>query len=86
MQTLSPVTRRPWSFICLFVERTLGDLLLNVPATPSCVDPDRAPAVVTAVLLMAGERMPDTIDSAFFYGRSQVRGLGEREGRERIDT
>ncbi|XP_046902225.1 integral membrane protein GPR155 isoform X2 [Hypomesus transpacificus] len=31
-----------------------------------------APAVVTAVLLMAGERMPDTIDSAFFYGRSQM--------------
>ncbi|XP_062313839.1 lysosomal cholesterol signaling protein isoform X1 [Osmerus eperlanus] len=30
------------------------------------------PAVVTAVLLMAGERMPDTIDSAFFYGRSQM--------------
>uniref|UniRef100_A0A674AHI6 G protein-coupled receptor 155 n=1 Tax=Salmo trutta TaxID=8032 RepID=A0A674AHI6_SALTR len=25
-------------------------------------------------LLLAGERMPDTVDSAFFYGRAQVRG------------
>ncbi|XP_041700244.1 integral membrane protein GPR155-like isoform X1 [Coregonus clupeaformis] len=30
------------------------------------------PALVAAVLLMTGVRMPDTIDSAFFYGRPQV--------------
>uniref|UniRef100_A0A8C7HXV2 G protein-coupled receptor 155 n=1 Tax=Oncorhynchus kisutch TaxID=8019 RepID=A0A8C7HXV2_ONCKI len=29
------------------------------------------PALVAAVLLVTGERMPDTIDSAFFYGRPQ---------------
>ncbi|CAB1346596.1 unnamed protein product [Coregonus sp. 'balchen'] len=29
------------------------------------------PALVAAVLLITGERMPDTIDSAFFYGRPQ---------------
>uniref|UniRef100_A0A674DC55 G protein-coupled receptor 155 n=1 Tax=Salmo trutta TaxID=8032 RepID=A0A674DC55_SALTR len=36
------------------------------------------PALVAAVLLVTGERMPDTIDSAFFYGRPQVRQTGER--------
>uniref|UniRef100_A0A8C7RBR0 G protein-coupled receptor 155a n=1 Tax=Oncorhynchus mykiss TaxID=8022 RepID=A0A8C7RBR0_ONCMY len=30
------------------------------------------PALVAAVLLVTGERMPDTIDSAFFYGRPQI--------------
>ncbi|XP_010878195.2 integral membrane protein GPR155 [Esox lucius] len=30
------------------------------------------PAVVSAVLLLSGERMPDTIDSSLFYGRPQV--------------
>uniref|UniRef100_A0A3B3QNW2 G protein-coupled receptor 155 n=1 Tax=Paramormyrops kingsleyae TaxID=1676925 RepID=A0A3B3QNW2_9TELE len=30
------------------------------------------PALIVGVLLIAGERMPDTIDSAFFYGRSQI--------------
>ncbi|KAJ8012754.1 hypothetical protein DPEC_G00046160 [Dallia pectoralis] len=32
------------------------------------------PAVVLAVLLLTGERMPDTIDSSVFYGRPQVIG------------
>ncbi|XP_071774016.1 lysosomal cholesterol signaling protein [Centroberyx gerrardi] len=30
------------------------------------------PALVTAVLLISGEKMPDMIDSAFFYGRLQI--------------
>ncbi|KAM4609030.1 lysosomal cholesterol signaling protein [Polymixia lowei] len=30
------------------------------------------PATVTAVLLISGEKMSETIDSAFFYGRPQV--------------
>uniref|UniRef100_A0A7N6AR25 DEP domain-containing protein n=1 Tax=Anabas testudineus TaxID=64144 RepID=A0A7N6AR25_ANATE len=30
------------------------------------------PALVTAVLLISGEKMPDTIDSSFFYGKAQV--------------
>uniref|UniRef100_A0A673Y1B3 G protein-coupled receptor 155 n=1 Tax=Salmo trutta TaxID=8032 RepID=A0A673Y1B3_SALTR len=35
------------------------------------------PGLVAAVLLITGERMPDTIDSAFFYGTPQVRRTGE---------
>lgn len=34
---------------------------------------NRVPALATAVLLLSGEKMPDNIDSAFFYGRPQVR-------------
>ncbi|XP_032384826.1 integral membrane protein GPR155 isoform X2 [Etheostoma spectabile] len=30
------------------------------------------PVFVTAVLLISGEKMPDTIDSAFFYGKPQM--------------
>ncbi|XP_048048766.1 integral membrane protein GPR155 isoform X2 [Megalobrama amblycephala] len=30
------------------------------------------PVVAVSVLLLSGERMPDTIDSAFFYGKTQV--------------
>ncbi|XP_034740924.1 integral membrane protein GPR155 isoform X3 [Etheostoma cragini] len=30
------------------------------------------PVLVTAVLLISGEKMPDTIDSAFFYGKPQM--------------
>uniref|UniRef100_A0A8D3E3A6 G protein-coupled receptor 155 n=1 Tax=Scophthalmus maximus TaxID=52904 RepID=A0A8D3E3A6_SCOMX len=30
------------------------------------------PASVTAVLLISGEKMPDTIDSSFFYGKPQI--------------
>ncbi|XP_028991681.1 integral membrane protein GPR155 [Betta splendens] len=30
------------------------------------------PALVTAVLLISGEKQPDTIDSTFFYGKQQV--------------
>ncbi|XP_026231756.1 integral membrane protein GPR155 [Anabas testudineus] len=30
------------------------------------------PALVTAVLLISGEKMPDTIDSSFFYGKAQI--------------
>ncbi|XP_040912872.1 integral membrane protein GPR155 [Toxotes jaculatrix] len=30
------------------------------------------PALVTAVLLLIGEKMPDTIDSSFFYGKPQI--------------
>lgn len=39
---------------------------------PICLCINRAPALVTGVLLMSGEKMPDTIDSAFFYGKQQV--------------
>uniref|UniRef100_A0A8C7FV29 G protein-coupled receptor 155 n=1 Tax=Oncorhynchus kisutch TaxID=8019 RepID=A0A8C7FV29_ONCKI len=35
------------------------------------------PGLVAAVLLITGKRMPDTIDSAFFYGTPQVRRTGE---------
>ncbi|XP_059199010.1 integral membrane protein GPR155 [Centropristis striata] len=31
-----------------------------------------APALVTAVLLISGEKLPDTIDPTFFYGKSQI--------------
>ncbi|XP_059417421.1 integral membrane protein GPR155-like [Carassius carassius] len=30
------------------------------------------PALAVSVLLLTGERLPDTIDSAFFYGKTQV--------------
>ncbi|KAM3862518.1 lysosomal cholesterol signaling protein [Diretmus argenteus] len=30
------------------------------------------PVLVTAILLVSGGKMPDTIDSAFFYGRPQI--------------
>ncbi|KAA0716107.1 Integral membrane protein GPR155 [Triplophysa tibetana] len=30
------------------------------------------PVLVVSVVLLSGERMPDTIDSAFFYGKTQV--------------
>ncbi|XP_070770945.1 lysosomal cholesterol signaling protein [Enoplosus armatus] len=30
------------------------------------------PALVTAVLLISGEKMSDTIDSSFFYGKTQI--------------
>ncbi|XP_041662814.1 integral membrane protein GPR155-like [Cheilinus undulatus] len=30
------------------------------------------PALATAVLLISGEKMPDMIDSSFFYGKSQI--------------
>lgn len=30
------------------------------------------PALATALLLLTGEKMPETIDSAFFYGRLQI--------------
>ncbi|XP_067299255.1 lysosomal cholesterol signaling protein isoform X2 [Pseudorasbora parva] len=30
------------------------------------------PVLAVSVLLLSGERMPDTIDSAFFYGKTQV--------------
>lgn len=33
---------------------------------------NRVPALVTAALLISGERMSDTIDSSFFYGKQQV--------------
>uniref|UniRef100_A0A668ABH4 G protein-coupled receptor 155 n=1 Tax=Myripristis murdjan TaxID=586833 RepID=A0A668ABH4_9TELE len=33
------------------------------------------PFLIVGGLLMAGERMTDTIDSAFFYGRAQVRNI-----------
>lgn len=32
----------------------------------------RVPVVAVSVLLMVGEKMPETIDSAFFFGTSQV--------------
>ena len=45
----------------------------SVAQTQFVCDVNRVPALVAAVLLVTGERMPDTIDSAFFYGRPQVR-------------
>lgn len=32
----------------------------------------RVPALVTAILLISGEKLPDTIDPTFFYGKLQV--------------
>lgn len=37
-----------------------------------CLCINRVPALVTAVLLISGEKMSDTIDSSFFYGKQQV--------------
>lgn len=33
----------------------------------------RLPGVAISILLMVGEKMPDTIDSAFFFGPAQVK-------------
>uniref|UniRef100_A0A4W6E6Z6 G protein-coupled receptor 155 n=1 Tax=Lates calcarifer TaxID=8187 RepID=A0A4W6E6Z6_LATCA len=37
------------------------------------------PALVTAVMLISGEKMSDTIDSSFFYGKPQVTTLNNCE-------
>lgn len=37
-----------------------------------CINVNRFPALVTAALLILGEKLPDTIDSSSFYGEPQV--------------
>lgn len=46
---------------------TVSDFVCKI-----CLDINRFPALATAILLISGEKMSDTIDSSFFYGKQQV--------------
>lgn len=46
-------------------------MLPNRECPTLCID--RVPALITAVLLISGEKMSDTIDPSFFYSKPQVR-------------
>ncbi|XP_036807405.1 integral membrane protein GPR155 isoform X5 [Oncorhynchus mykiss] len=51
---------------------TKKDNLLRIPPWVFMVFGWGIPFLILGGLLLAGERMPDTIDSAFFYGRAQI--------------
>ncbi|XP_045555475.1 integral membrane protein GPR155 isoform X1 [Salmo salar] len=56
--------------LCLVL--TKKDNLLRIPPGVFVVFGWGIPFLILGGLLLAGERMPDTIDSAFFYGRAQI--------------
>ncbi|CAB1327466.1 unnamed protein product [Coregonus sp. 'balchen'] len=56
--------------LCLVL--TKKDDLLRLPPGVFMVFGWGIPFLILGGLLLAGERMPDTIDSAFFYGRAQI--------------
>ncbi|XP_070968861.1 lysosomal cholesterol signaling protein-like [Oncorhynchus clarkii lewisi] len=56
--------------LCLVL--TKKDNLLRIPPWVFMVFGWGIPFLILGGLLLAGERMPDTIDSAFFYGRAQI--------------
>ncbi|XP_055764474.1 integral membrane protein GPR155-like isoform X2 [Salvelinus fontinalis] len=56
--------------LCLVL--TKKDNFLRIPPGVFMVFGWGIPFLILGGLLLAGERMPDTIDSAFFYGRAQI--------------
>ncbi|XP_029604885.1 integral membrane protein GPR155 isoform X1 [Salmo trutta] len=56
--------------LCLVL--TKKDNLLRIPPGVFMVFGWGIPFLILGGLLLAGERMPDTVDSAFFYGRAQI--------------
>ncbi|XP_052365169.1 integral membrane protein GPR155-like [Oncorhynchus keta] len=56
--------------LCLVL--TKKDNLLRIPPWVFMVFGWGIPFLILGGLLLAGERMPDTIDSAFLYGRAQI--------------
>ncbi|XP_042174901.1 integral membrane protein GPR155-like isoform X2 [Oncorhynchus tshawytscha] len=56
--------------LCLVL--TKKDNFLRIPPWVFMVFGWGIPFLILGGLLLAGERMPDTVDSAFFYGRAQI--------------